>query len=131
MLVPRPGDARAYWLTRRQCVALLRACEEAPLERADPEGAAARAGPKAPPAGLPADLQPKLARVGLRRSARSLLLRLQAADEPQALQLTLGPADQAQLRNSLLQLGRRAQWGLDGQGLPERTEPAEPRHRLH
>lgn len=129
MLVPRSGDARAYWLTRRQCMALLRACEEPGTEGADAHAQVARTAPKPPPAALPADLQPKLARVGLRRSAKALMLRLQAADEAQALQLTLGPSDQSRLRDSLLQIARRAQWAL---GEPPREQPQAPApHRLH
>jgi hypothetical protein len=121
---------RRFWLTRRQCLALVMACgPEASASAAKPKvpaGAAARSGgllasPGAAPAAgaapggaveaSPPAALPSLARLGLRRAGEELRLSLTAEVGP-PLRLRLTAADQARLVGQLHLLARRAQWDL-------------------
>lgn len=123
-LYPGEGARRAFWLTRRQCVALLQVIRQTlkTSPSAGPKAATLRAQGKDLGA---APASPKLAQLRWRRLAGGLSL-VFIGDEGERMRLNLGAAELSILQKTLLQLARRAQWEVEAtlQRLAER--PTNP-----
>lgn len=118
-----------FWLTRRQCVALVLACRAAegvpsPLKVAPAmtagqpqqgQGDAARPAQQEPVGAAEHVASPDLVRLGLRRVPQGLRLTLGAAGpaDQGPVHLLLKPGDQLSLLRSLRHLATQAQWDLD------------------
>lgn len=126
-LATATGQQR-FWLTRRQCIALLVACrgaqgEAPPLKVATSakSGGAARAAsrddlsvmPACSPDGSGGNTELVLAKLTLRKLPQGVRISLRAnlGDEP--VNLFLKPQEQLSLLRTLRHLGSRANWDLD------------------
>lgn len=105
------SQGQAFWLTRRQCIAIIKACQMTEHEDtpAPKVGASSKGQPKPQ---WPIECQPKLAELNLRRVAKGLRITIKAKDcAPIALLLT--PADQIRIKRKLKQLAIRVQWDIE------------------
>ncbi|MCX8050199.1 MAG: hypothetical protein N3A55_11155 [Methylohalobius sp.] len=125
-LHPADKSPQAFWLTRRQCVALLQVIQET-LKALPPTAGARAAASKAPGDSRIAMPQasPQLARLRWRRLPKGLRL-VFMTEEKKGMRLELGAVELGGLQKTLLQLARRAQWEVEAtlQKLAER--PAKP-----
>lgn len=117
---------RAFWLTRRQCVALLNACRQV-QEKAKqlPVGAASRKARTA--IRWPAEIE-LVTRLRVRRLTGGLRLVFTAGER--SVRVDLAVADLSAFVKSLLQLTERARWDLDV-ALARLAERPVPRPTLH
>jgi hypothetical protein len=118
---------RRFWLTRRQCTALVLACSEAegeppPLKVAPASAVAREQQPGTTGAATQGEAEadvepagPSLMRLSLRRLPDGLRLSLAAvaAADLRPVHLLLKPVDQLSLLRTLRFLATKAQWDLD------------------
>lgn len=129
--LPQAGPVQRFWLTRRQCLALILACRgaggEAPPLQVSPapspetqalapsEATVSSAAGVSAPAhriGKPEACHPKLQ---ITRKAQALHLALLPAEGERygPIRLTLGPREQLGLVKTLRHLAARARWDID------------------